>query len=108
MIQLLCERGCLYTPRAALKDPILLAHYSENPILLHIYDAGDCDTIKWPDYNAESLRAALYAARETGCLPADTQGVLLPDGKEFVIDESVPCEFCGQPNDGSNHGGIDH
>ena len=107
MIQLICEGNCLYTPRSAMTDPLLLAHYSNNPILLHIHDAGDCDTIKWPDYSAESLRAALYDARETGCLPADTKSVQLPDGTEFFIDD-VPCEICGEPSDGSNHGGIEH
>lgn len=69
-----------------MTDPLLLAHYSENPILLKMHDAGDCDTIKWPDYDASDLRSALYDARETGCIPADTKDVLLPDGTVFEIE----------------------
>lgn len=110
MIQLICEGSCLYTPRSAIAEPGLLEIYSGNPILMRLYDEGDCDTIKWPDYSAESLRAALYDDRETGTIPADTKSVLLPDGKEFAIDEicrewtpmireygeeTKSCKFCG-------------
>lgn len=72
MIQLICEGDCLYTPRSA--------------ILLKMHDAGYCDTIKWPDYDASDLRSALYDARETGCIPADTKDVLLPDETVFEIE----------------------
>ncbi len=86
MIQLICEDGYLYTPRSAMSDPLLLAHYRENPILIKIYDEGDCDTIKWPDYDAKNLRSALYDARETGCITGYPTSVLLPDGTVFEIE----------------------
>lgn len=86
MIQLLCEDGRLHTPRSVLSDPVLLQTFSGNPIILHLNDEGDCDTIKWPDYSADNLRAALYGDRETGVLPSDTKSVLLPDGAVFDID----------------------
>lgn len=83
-IQLIAEDGALYTP-LALVDKSLRDFYSGNPILLCIYPEGDCDRIKWPNFNPENLRAALYDARETGVLP-HCEEVILPDGKIFRID----------------------
>ncbi len=54
-------------------------------ILIRGYDAGDCDTIRWPKPNEENLRAALFDAREQGLIP-DLPTVILPDGSEFKID----------------------
>lgn len=64
-------------------------------ILVYMYPAGDADTIPWPfkkdAYWTQSkwnkaLAGALFDAREMGDLPGNTKAVLLPDGKEFVID----------------------
>ena len=87
MISLICEDGCLHTPKSVITDPLLIEHFTDNPILIRIYDAGDCDTIKWPNPNIENLRIALYDCRETGVLPHDIVSVILPDGTEFLIDE---------------------
>ena len=57
-----------------------------DPILIYFHPGGDPDTVSWPNPNAEHLRGALYGARETGFIP-DVPIVLLPDGKEFAIDQ---------------------
>ena len=54
-------------------------------LLMRGYDAGDCDTIHWPNPNEENLRAALFDAREQGFIP-DLPTVILPDGTEFTIE----------------------
>lgn len=46
-------------------------------------DAGDCDTIVWPDYDEKNLRRALFDDRETGLFDCDV--VLLPNGIHFEI-----------------------
>jgi len=51
-------------------------------LLLCVYPEGDCDAIKWPQYNEDNLRSALFDARETGEIPLDSR-VLLPNGEEF-------------------------
>lgn len=79
MIQLEAKDGTLYYP-ANVVD----AYGDPSPIVLCVYDAGDCDTIKWPKPNSANLRRALFDGREQGYL--DGPSVLLPNGKEFSID----------------------
>lgn len=69
--------------------------YAAGELLVCIYPAGDCDTIRWPfpqdstywtrDSWEQALRRALFDARETGQIP-DVTEVLLPDGTVFMID----------------------
>ena len=84
-VKLIAKGGDLFTQRDMIKDPATRNFFSEDPILVCRYDAGDCDTINWPNPNEENLRRALYDARETGVIP-DVQLVTLPNGLEFSID----------------------
>ncbi len=52
-------------------------------ILLHIYPAGDCDTIKASAPNLEHLARALYDSRECGYLPSDCRRAILPNGQSL-------------------------
>jgi len=100
MTQLLNIDGRLHTPFDAITDKLQRDWAEEraasarkhgwpddkNQLLVCHYDAGDCDTIKWPNPNKENLRSALFDAREMGLIP-DEPYVELPDGKLFGIDE---------------------
>lgn len=88
MIQLLVKDHRLHTPQSAIVDKLQAKFASDDPILMVRYDAGDCDTIKWPRPNRQNLARALYDAREMGIIP-DGSLVLLPDGTEFNIDKEV-------------------
>jgi hypothetical protein len=94
VIQLVAEDGRLCTAFADLADDTLRSYYREvregrvieAPVLLLCrYDAGDCDTIRWPRPQVKRLRSALFDARETGQIP-DVRTVLLPNGTIFTID----------------------
>ena len=91
MTQLLEKDGSLYAPFEAITDAVQRNFCSNNgkegrdPILMLEYPSGDVDTIKWPNFNADNLRSALYDAREMGLIP-DEPAVLLPDGTEFEIE----------------------
>ena len=89
MIQLVQHDGDLYTKESDIVDELLKELYKgdERCILLHRYQAGDCDLMKWPNYDADLLRCSLYDSRETGMIPRDCKTVTLPDGTEFNIDE---------------------
>lgn len=89
MIQLVQHDGDLYTKESDIVDELLKELYKgdERVILLYRYDAGDCNTMKWPNYDADLLRCSLYDWREAGVIPRDCQAVTLPDGTEFRIDE---------------------
>jgi hypothetical protein len=52
-------------------------------IVLCVYDAGDCDTIKWPNPNVANLRRALFDDRECGQWAGTA--VILPDGTVFEV-----------------------
>jgi hypothetical protein len=84
-VRLLCEDGQLCIPRDAVEDEFILKHMTGNPLLLCVYDAGDCDTVRWPNPNPDTLRAALYRAREVGLVAGYPDIVLLPDGSAFSI-----------------------
>lgn len=92
VVQLVAEDGTLHVPFEAIVDQLQREWHSEDgkgqsALLLRLYDAGDCDTIRWPlrDRDRENLKAALFDAREMGLIP-DVASVLLPDGVEFIID----------------------
>ena len=84
MITLLAINGRLHTRQSDIVDALMKKHFTSDPILVVRYDAGDCDTIRWPNPDEEHLRSALFDDREMGIIP-DVRSVLLPDGKEFVI-----------------------
>lgn len=83
-IQLVVHDGDLHTRLEDIKDPLQRKWHTQDVLMVSHYDAGDCDTIAWPEYDAENLRSALYNAREMGLIPF-VHSVLLPDGKEFAI-----------------------
>ena len=89
-VQLIAANGQLLIPNSAISDALQREWADgDDVLLLRRYDAGDCDTIPWPNPDKgdlENLRAALYDAREMGQIPGDTTSVLLPDGSEFTID----------------------
>ncbi len=104
---ILNEDGTLSTPFSAITDELTRRHFSEcgmtnpfvpedergpdNPLLMTVYGAGDCDVAKWPLSTPElreRLARSLYDARETGCIPDITE-VTLPDGSTFNIDMEV-------------------
>jgi hypothetical protein len=77
-VKLVNKNGTLYYPESVVPE------FGEpGPILLRIYDAGDCDTIRWPLRNKdrENLKVALFDDRERG-LVKDGDRVLLPTGVE--------------------------
>lgn len=87
--------GNLYTP-FEVADDFLKSYYEKSPnfedYLKHGFLLVDRDendevvTASWPDYDERELITVLYAARETGKIPSNTQFVILPDGKRFEID----------------------
>ena len=79
-IRLVCKDGYLYYP-----DDVLDQFGEPGPIVLCVYDTGECDTIKWPRYNERNLRSALYGDREGGIFGDHTQ-IELPNGRQFSID----------------------
>ncbi len=85
-IQLLDIGGSLHTPLSACVDEVNRQMFTEDPMIIVSYDAGDCDSINWPNPNLENLARALYGDRECGIIP-DHPVVLLPDGTEFNIDD---------------------
>lgn len=82
-IQLIERDGRLYSKREDIVDMDLIIFISGDNLLMVHYEAGDCDTIKWPDPDVEHLREALFDCRETGCIPIDTKSALLPDSTEI-------------------------
>lgn len=83
MTQLLAIDGTLYSPYSAADQAVKdFQDDQDDFILIYYYPSGDVDTIKFPDFNADHLRGALYDMREQGYFP-DCQAVLLPDGTEF-------------------------
>jgi hypothetical protein len=91
-VQLVASGGRLYASLDYMKEhnPTDYAMYLKMfpdglTILTRVYDAGDCDTIRWPNPDLENLRGALFDAREQGFIP-DLGVVKLPDGSEFKID----------------------
>ncbi len=80
MLQLINDKGLLFIPADADED--------DPDLLLRRYSAGDCDTVRWPEPDLKILRGALKDAREMGII-ADVSSVLLPDGTQFDIDESL-------------------
>ena len=86
-ITLIAANGQLFIPNSAISDELQREwHGNADILIVRRYDAGDCDTIAWPNPDQENLRSALYDAREMGQIPGDTTSVLLPDGSEFTID----------------------
>lgn len=73
-IQLITIDGDLYYPPNSNREWMP----DENLILICVYDAGDCDTISWPNPNRKNLGQCLFDDRECGVI--DDQEVLLPDG----------------------------
>lgn len=55
-------------------------------MLMAINPAGDVSVPQWPDPDPQTLRNALYDAREMGAIPASLFAVTLPDGSDFEID----------------------
>lgn len=74
------------TTKLTVEDGCLMAG---EHILLVLYAAGDCDTIEWPltERGRRLLDRALYDSREMGLIE-NADRVTLPDGEEYVIDES--------------------
>ena len=77
MVQLVVEHGELYYPGAEQRDPWSVRPGASVPVLC-VYDEGDCDCIKWPNPNRDSLHRALFDDRERGLI--NDEEVLLPDG----------------------------
>jgi hypothetical protein len=84
-IKLIAADGALYTPIEAVNDENVRRIYSSNPVLLYFHPSGEVDTIRWPKFDEERLRSALYDARETGTIPNCSE-VILPNGETFKID----------------------
>ena len=59
----------------------------KDQILIRRYNAGDCDTISWPDPDLKNLASALYDAFEKGQIK--TRLLFLPNGDTFNIDENL-------------------
>lgn len=77
LIQLEAIDGVLYYP-PEIKDP----YDGDRVIVLCVYDAGDCDTVRWPRPSLKNLRRALFDDTETGTLPPREEvTVRLPNGK---------------------------
>ena len=68
-IKLIANVGTLYTGKP-----------SSATFLIRETGHGDVATIDWPNPRLVHLGAALFDARETGQISADTQEVELPDG----------------------------
>ena len=77
IIQLIAKDKTLYYP-----ETVVDALGKPSPIVLCIYDAGDCDTICWPHPNLENLKRALFDDRECGVFD-DIDVILLPDNTEI-------------------------
>lgn len=73
MLKLVAKDGKLYFPQE-VKD----SFGNVGPILICVYDQGDCDLIEWPDYNLANLICVLFDERECGTINCDE--VMLPDG----------------------------
>lgn len=78
MIQLIEKDGNLYYPAGSYNSFTSVERPQEPMILLCIYDAGDCDSIEWPNPNRENLLRCLFGDRECGII--GDEEVLLPDG----------------------------
>lgn len=81
MIQLKVKGESLYWPQ--------VDEDGHDMILLHIYPAGDCDRIDWPNPNLKHLSGCLFDGREMGYIPANDSAVLLPDGSVFEIESHL-------------------
>lgn len=90
IIKLIHKYDELHIPFAATVDPAQREGYSADgcldPMLVYTYPSNDYDVVRWPDYNPEHLRGALYDAREMGLIPSECSEVELPDGKLFQIE----------------------
>jgi hypothetical protein len=94
-IQLVDHNGTLYFPFGIYEKDV-------PSMLIYQYDAGDCDTCKWPmgcpkeasygydlDKQRRILAGALYGERECNPhFPWDAT-ILLPDGSVFDLDQYV-------------------
>lgn len=81
--------GALYIPTRYIQDRRIRESYKNDAyaILLLRHLNGDVDTLRWPVFEAQQLRDALYDARENGMIPADATTATLPDGSELTIDQ---------------------
>jgi hypothetical protein len=106
MTRLIAIDGTLYFPHGGrdfdLEGPAAWKGQKDEPsLLLHRYDAGDCDTIPWPmrsDFATEAqlkerLASALYDERETNDFFGDGDSVELPDGTRFPFDEVLSPDY---------------
>lgn len=87
--KLINDDGLLATAHDLIPDDLKTVFTSpggpHNALLIFHHPSGDVDTIKYPRPNLKHLRSALYDAREKGFIP-NVPAVLLPSGKEFLID----------------------
>lgn len=77
MIQLIVRDGSLYYPGDPRRDIAAVEPGAAVPVLC-VYDAGDCDSIVWPNPNCDNLHRALFDDRECGLI--GDEEVILPDG----------------------------
>ena len=87
--KLINDDGLLATAHNLIPDDLKTVFTDDdgphNALLIFRHPGGDVDTINYPRPNLKHLRAALYDARESGFIP-NVPAVLLPSGKEFLID----------------------
>jgi hypothetical protein len=86
-VTLIPQNGMLYFPTGEnFGDP------TKPSLLIHRYEAGDCDTCQWPmtrEKDRVILASALYAERECNATFPARATILLPDGTPFDFDALV-------------------
>ena len=103
VIRLIDKNGTLYTSFDDIVDKHQREYYNDAPDYSEMYPGykqigdhrdvmlmtrnryGEPSDVEWPKYDDNTLRMALFDARETGVIPHISH-VILPDGEEFEID----------------------
>ena len=81
-IRLIAKDGRLFYP-----DTVKDQYGDPGPILLCIYDEGDCDAIEWPNPNRANLKRTLFDNREEGFF-GDDDFIELPDHTPVLFDDA--------------------
>ena len=103
VIKLIDKDGTLYTSFNDIVDKFQREHYASatdyskmypdhkevgdhrDVMLMTTSRYGEPSTVKWPKYDENTLRAALFDARETGVI-SHVSHAILPNGEKFEID----------------------
>lgn len=99
VIQLIDKNGTLYTSFNDIVDKFQRDYYASETdysdhkevgdhrdvMLMTTNSYGEPSTVNWPKYDENTLRLALFDARETGVIPHVSHAIL-PNGEEFEID----------------------